>query len=960
MAASTQDLEALRESLNERITAVDKRIDTGGENLASVHEEIKKAFEELRNQISQPGNVVHSSILGIVSSASEPLMTRIHQCEQEILRARGYTAGPKWNIKDPKARGTVKFGGEQKDDVKVFVQWRKHAVIYLEKFVPHFGKFLSEMTALATMDEVEISNIIAKNDLPLTFEEIQDTLHYFLFEHLTDAAADLVESCGLDGCDMWRTINAYYEPTSHSTHANIHAAVYEMSRRKAKTPGEMHGLFRELEKRLQKLKQIDGDITEIAKASIVYNMMDDATQKLVCDAGKNADFEFMRKKIIREGSEAREKTILKHAKTVPMELDSLEAADEDVPECRPCGAEINAVVNPNIVCFVCKEKGHIARNCPHNDGKTSRPLTPAGRGDDWWYSGKGANKGNNKGNGKGGKGKGKGKFGKGYGRKGFGKAYSLEYADDWTEFPWWNDAASGQGSIRSLERLSTLQQVQDAGRAPVRPLALEKPVQTIAKENEKTEFHTPWGKTKGKLKFTQTDAFNEVLHNSISYNNMVTAFWHMDEENVLTKKFQAKKLNKETDAKTPCGVRGGIGPPADEAGGRNSKDKGRWRKMKPTIEAEKIEKKVRIGESQDDKEVLVKDDSDSHPELADSDDEDVTPIVEERYEEDMVPPWLTGGRVCRGCKLGSELAAMHGTTEFHFCESCRAEMKKRADLPRTRYARESDDESDDDIFEEFIKPKTKEKANTSTREGGDVQACQTENELIIEVKEKMHKKLEKLRKKRTGEGGETNDVKIVKKIKVRKERSDEEDDGDAGDFFMGDDSQWVEVSYKKPQQDKKKIQWLREVREGSLSAVAQPEWEEITITVDSGASETVAPLNMAMHVPIESSEASLRGAKYEVANGGVLHNKGEKNCIVQAFGGSAKLLCFQVCDVHKPLLAVSKLCEAGNAVVFHPDWSYIENLKTGERTTLEKKDGLYELRVWVRSAKGFTRQDQAP
>jgi len=55
---------------------------------------------------------------------------------------------------------------------------------------------------------------------------------------------------------------------------------------------------------------------------------------------------------------------------------------------------------------------------------------------------------------------------------------------------------------------------------------------------------------------------------------------------------------------------------------------------------------------------------------------------------------------------------------------------------------------------------------------------------------------------------------------------------------------------------------------------------------------------------------------------------------------------------------VSRLCEAGNAVVFHPVWSYIENLKTGERTTIEKKDGLYELKAWIRAAKGFGRQGQ--
>ena len=160
--------------------------------------------------------------------------------------------------------------------------------------------------------------------------------------------------------------------------------------------------------------------------------------------------------------------------------------------------------------------------------------------------------------------------------------------------------------------------------------------------------------------------------------------------------------------------------------------------------------------------------------------------------------------------------------------------------------------------------------------------------------------------------------------------------------------------------DMRRIQWLKEVKDGSINAMTEPEWVEVMITVDSGASETVAPLKMAESIPIENSAASLRGAKYEVANGGVIYNVGEKNCILQAESGSAKLLSFQVCDVHKPLLAVSRLCEAGNAVVFHPSWSYIENLATGERTTLEQKDGLYELKAWIKPATGFGRQGQAP
>ena len=137
---------------------------------------------------------------------------------------------------------------------------------------------------------------------------------------------------------------------------------------------------------------------------------------------------------------------------------------------------------------------------------------------------------------------------------------------------------------------------------------------------------------------------------------------------------------------------------------------------------------------------------------------------------------------------------------------------------------------------------------------------------------------------------------------------------------------------------------------------ANPQWEAIEMAVDSGASETVAPLNMCQGIPIEDTKASLSGTKYEVANGHVIHNKGQKNTVIQAEEGVPKLLSFQVCDVHKPLLAVSRLCEAGNAVVFHPAWSYIENLRTGEKTTLEQRDGLYELKVWMRSAAGFGRQ----
>ncbi len=404
MAATKQDVEELKVQLAERVAEVtahaDTLIDLGAEHLTKTHEEIKHEFGVMRarfgDKLLEPGQTVQAAI----ETSHNQMVEKVTACEQEIIKLRQELqqdqrrgGSHRWDIKDPKARGTVKFAGNQKDDVKVFTQWRKHAVIYLEKFIPGLGKFLEELVVQKKIDEYTIPNMVAKYDFEMNFDELEDALHYFLFEHLTDAAADLVESCGTDGFAMWRAINGYYEPSSHATHANIHAAVYEMSRRKAKTAAEMHGLLREFEKRLQKLTQVGGTISDIAKASIIYNMMDDVTQKTICDAGKNDDFDFMRLKIIREGSESREKAILKHSKAVPMELDALGQADEAGAD----GGDLNVVINPNITCFICKEKGHIARQCPHNDGKGGDARTPGANpyagnrgkgGDGWWYGGK--------------------------------------------------------------------------------------------------------------------------------------------------------------------------------------------------------------------------------------------------------------------------------------------------------------------------------------------------------------------------------------------------------------------------------------------------------------------------------------------------------------------------------------------------------------------------------------------
>ena len=60
-------------------------------------------------------------------------------------------------------------------------------------------------------------------------------------------------------------------------------------------------------------------------------------------------------------------------------------------------------------------------------------------------------------------------------------------------------------------------------------------------------------------------------------------------------------------------------------------------------------------------------------------------------------------------------------------------------------------------------------------------------------------------------------------------------------------------------------------------------------------------------------------------------------------------LTMQVAEVNRPLLSVSKCVDGGNKVVFDGDWSYIEDKRTGERTTLHRKGGLYTMQSWVRA-----------
>ena len=66
-------------------------------------------------------------------------------------------------------------------------------------------------------------------------------------------------------------------------------------------------------------------------------------------------------------------------------------------------------------------------------------------------------------------------------------------------------------------------------------------------------------------------------------------------------------------------------------------------------------------------------------------------------------------------------------------------------------------------------------------------------------------------------------------------------------------------------------------------------------------------------------------------------------------GGARTFATFQVTDVIRPLMSVSKVCEMGNGVVFGANGGYILNFETGAATQFVEMDGIYVFNVWIPS-----------
>ena len=132
---------------------------------------------------------------------------------------------------------------------------------------------------------------------------------------------------------------------------------------------------------------------------------------------------------------------------------------------------------------------------------------------------------------------------------------------------------------------------------------------------------------------------------------------------------------------------------------------------------------------------------------------------------------------------------------------------------------------------------------------------------------------------------------------------------------------------------------------------ASAEWQEVELTADTGACDTVIPKAMCPMIPITPSAQSRAGMEYEVAAGQTIPNLGERRCEMWTEGAEQpKAISMQVADVHKALLSLSRCADMGFESRFGSAFGCLIDQATGEVIPLQRKGNLYVLKCWIRAA----------
>ncbi len=123
----------------------------------------------------------------------------------------------------------------------------------------------------------------------------------------------------------------------------------------------------------------------------------------------------------------------------------------------------------------------------------------------------------------------------------------------------------------------------------------------------------------------------------------------------------------------------------------------------------------------------------------------------------------------------------------------------------------------------------------------------------------------------------------------------------------------------------------------------------VEAVVDSGAVHSVTPPGVFPGSTVPSLW-SKTGRGYRAANGTGIKNLGQVAVKFTTAEGDTCNIPFQVAEVDQPLLSVAHLTGAGNRVELGHASGRVVNLKTGRTIALERRGGVYIMRMYVADA----------
>ena len=132
--------------------------------------------------------------------------------------------------------------------------------------------------------------------------------------------------------------------------------------------------------------------------------------------------------------------------------------------------------------------------------------------------------------------------------------------------------------------------------------------------------------------------------------------------------------------------------------------------------------------------------------------------------------------------------------------------------------------------------------------------------------------------------------------------------------------------------------------------VGGPGWVRVRAVIDSGAGASVGPRSLVGKDKLRESPGSRNGQHFTSASGETLKNEGE--VVLNSFTEQGQTLCatFQIADITRPLLSVSKICEKGNFVYFGQRGGVILHTVTGMKTYFTRENGIYVLDLYIKEA----------